>query len=361
MRLCIIADGRSVHTQRWSAYFAGRHDVHLITYEPMGRSIPGVTEHVLATSLPGLYTAFWPRHVRIMRLVRHIRPDLVHAHFITKFGFHAAFLGFSPTVISAWGDDVLVLPPQSVLLKMATRFALARADLVYAVSRDIRNRIVADFGVPEEKVKHLPFGVDTSIFFPQKKAENRERIVLFSNRGFLPVYDMTTLVEGFALAYREEPSLSLVLKGEGPEKEAVRDRVQTLGIAHAVSFLPWGDYADVPRDLHAADIFITTARSDGTPVSLLEAMAAGLPCIATAVGGIPEWIEDGGNGLLIEPGNPGDVAEKMLMLARDEERRKAFGERARTKVEESGDWETLMNTAENDYSALIKQYRGNSA
>jgi glycosyltransferase involved in cell wall biosynthesis len=359
MRLCVIGDGRSVHTQRWVEYFAGRHEVHLITYDPMERTIPGVQEHVLQTVIPGLHAAFWPRHIRIIRLVRKIRPDLIHAHFITKYGFHLALLGFHPSVLSAWGDDVLILPPQSTIIRAFTHLALRRADRIYAVSRDIRSRIISDFTISPDKVRHLPFGVDTAIFQPGHHEESADpTITVFSNRGFQPVYDNETLVRGFAGAYAVNPSLRLILKGEGSQKEEIVGLVHRLGIESVVTFLRRGEYQEVATDLQAADIFVTTAVSDGTPVSLLEAMAAGLPCIATAVGGIPEWIRDGENGLMIRPKEPALVGEKILMLAGDEQKRRTFGMNARKCIEDSGDWWKLMKNAEDDYLALIRQYGG---
>ena len=93
--------------------------------------------------------------------------------------------------------------------------------------------------------------------------------------------------------------------------------VSDLGISDVVSFKKKTDYSDVPKDYWNADIFVTTSLSDGTPVSLLEAMASGLPSIATSVGGIPEWIEDKKSGLSIPPGSPRSVAESLLTLAKD--------------------------------------------
>ncbi len=106
-----------------------------------------------------------------------------------------------------------------------------------------------------------------------------------------------------------------------------------------------------------ADIFVTTSQSDGTPVSILEAMASGLPCIATNVGGIPEWIEDKKNGLLISPRSPEQLAEKILFLAQDPQFCSDLGNAAREKIKKDGQWNILMAQAEKDYQALIKTYR----
>jgi L-malate glycosyltransferase len=359
MILLLIADGRSIHTQRWAEYFAQRgHDVHLVTYDPVNRVIPGVTEHLLASRWDNLYLAFLPRQLAINRIVREVQPDLIHAHFIAKYGFHLAGLRFHPTVVSAWGDDVLILPKKSRLIHLFTKHVLSSADLVYAVSRDIQNHIVVDFGIPSSKVRYLPFGIDTDLFAPDTPNEGeRETIEVFSNRGFFPVYDNTTLVRGFALASREDPRLRLILKGDGPEEQQVRNLVADMGLSGRVTFQEKTDYADVPKDYRRAGIFITTSRSDGTPVSVLEAMASALPCIATSVGGIPEWIENNVSGLLIAPGSPEQVAQAILALAADPALRERLGIAARERIVAGGQWKLLMAGAEKDYQELTKTYR----
>ncbi|MCX6690645.1 MAG: glycosyltransferase, partial [Methanoregula sp.] len=308
-----------------------------------------------------LYLSFIPRHLAIKHLVKKIRPDLIHAHFIAKYGFHLLDLRFSPSVVSAWGDDVLILPQKSRLIRYYTKKVLVSVDLIYAVSQDIRNHIIQDIEIPADKIHYLPFGIDTDLFTPEpeKITADNKTIEIFSNRGFFPVYDSETLVTGFALAYRKDQRLRLTLKGEGPDEQKVRDLVTSLGISDVVSFGQKTQYNEVPQDYRNADIFVTTSRSDGTPVSILEAMASALPCIATNVGGIPEWIENQKTGLLISPDSPEQLAEKILLLAHNPQLGSALGNAAREKIKKDGQWNNLMAQAEKDYQALIKTYRQN--
>jgi glycosyltransferase involved in cell wall biosynthesis len=359
LRLCFIADGRSIHTQRWAEHFGERHEVHLVTYDPMGRSVPGVTEHIVPSPFRNLYLGFWPRHLHIRRLIRRIDPDLVHAQFITKYGFHLPLRGEWPTVVSAWGDDILILPPGSLPIRTFTKRVLEKVDLIYAVSQDIRRHIVEDFGISPGKVRYLPLGIDTTLFAPGEGRERpKGRVILFSNRGFYPVYDTRTLLGGFASALEKNPGLSLVLKGEGPEEGAMRELAGSLHLTGAITFRERSSYADVPGDLRSADIFVSTATSDGTPVSVLEAMSTGLPCIATRVGGVPEWIEDGVTGLLIPPRDPAALSRAILALASDPGLRERLGARAREAVRERGDWGRLMVQVEDDYKRLISRAGG---
>jgi len=360
MILLLIADGRSIHTQRWAEYFAKRgHEVHLITYDTADRSIPGVAEYVITSPWKNLYLSFIPRHLEIKRIVKMVKPDLIHAHFIAKYGFHLPGLRPNPSIVSAWGDDVLILPKKSRLITYYTKKVLDSVDLTYAVSHNIRNHIIQDFSVPECKVRYLPFGIDTDLFSPQSDVgiKNNQTIEIFSNRGYFPVYDNDTLVRGFALAYAKNPTLRLTLKGDGPLEQSVRDLVASSGLSEVITFKKKTAYSEVPDDYRCVQIFLITSISDGTPVSLLEAMASGLPCIATNVGGIPEWIENKKTGILIPPKSPEQVAEAILLLAADPALRSRMGSAAREVVLKNGQWNTLMAQAEKDYLALIETYR----
>ncbi|MDP3563859.1 MAG: glycosyltransferase family 4 protein, partial [Methanoregula sp.] len=149
----------------------------------------------------------------------------------------------------------------------------------------------------------------------------------------------------------------LTLKGEGPMEQSIRDLVATLGLSDVIRFKKKTSYSEVPQDYQRAHIFVTTSISDGTPVSLLEAMASGLPCIATTVGGIPEWVEDKKTGLLIQPEAPDQVAQAILTLAADPALRSHMGSAAREVIIRNGQWKNLMAQAEKDYLALIETYR----
>jgi glycosyltransferase involved in cell wall biosynthesis len=360
MILCFIADGRSIHTQRWIEYFAQNgHEVHLITYDPMNRGINGVIEHVIVSRWKNLYLSFFPRHLAIKKLVKKIRPDLIHAHFITKYGFHILGIGVFPKIVSAWGDDILVLPKKSWVIYQYTRKVLMATDLIFSDSQDISNHIISDFSITSDKVRYLPFGTDTELFSPGNKhiPENRTTIEIFSNRGFFPVYDQKTLVEGFALAYQKDRRFRLTLKGEGPDEQKIRDLIASLGISEVVTFKKKTDYSEVPNDYRNADIFVSTSISDGIPVSIQEAMASGLPCIVTAVGGIPELIENEKNGFLISRSSSQQLAEGLLKLARDPSLLSQLGTAARETIIEHFQWNTLMTQAEKDYQALIKTYK----
>ncbi len=357
MRICLIADATSIHTLRWAEYFVKQGDeVHIITYEPPKKELQGVEVHVIRSIFNNLYLDFFPRHLRMYLLVHKIKPDILHGHFISKFGFHAAFLGYRPLIMSAWGGDILVVPYWSKLLWHFTGISLRRADLVYGVSRDICGKIVSNFRVPSSRVKLVPFGVDTKLFHPlvQKKATDNTNIVVLSNRTFLGIYNIETLINSIPLVVEKNPNIKFVIKGTGPLEESLKSLVLELGVSEYVTFIGWVDYKEMAGLLHSCDIYVSTALSDGTPVSVLEAMACAKPCIVTDVGGVSEWIEDGVNGCLLTPKKPQELAHKILELAADPIKREKLGINACKLIEQRGDWYRIMEDVRKQYQGLVR-------
>ncbi|ABE52485.1 glycosyltransferase family 4 protein [Methanococcoides burtonii] len=357
MKICLIADAISVHTVRWAEYFAQQGDeVHLITYESPIQDISGVTIHAIRSRFDSLYLAFIPRHLKIYSLVKRLKPDIVHAHFISKFGFHAAFLNFRPVVMSAWGDDILIIPYWSKVLWYFTKKSLKRADKIYAVSDDIAQKIIFDFGISADHVEVIPFGVDSKLFSPNEKEWPHEKVQVLSNRNFYEVYNIETLLHAIPLVVEKYENINFIIKGTGPLESSLKQLAKDLNIEKFIDFVGWIEYKEMPKYLHKGDIYVSTATSDGTPVSVLEAMACKKACIVTDVGGVKEWIEDGMNGILIPPRNPEILAEKILDLARFPDERERLGNQAYKVIDERGDWYRIMSSVRLDYENMVKEH-----
>lgn len=356
MKLCLIADATSVHTQRWAQYFAQQGDeVHLITYEPPTLDYSDVSVHIIGSRFKDLYLSFIPRHLKIYLLVKRLKPDLVHAHFISKFGFHAAFLGFSPVVMSAWGDDILIIPHWSRLLWYFTKISLKRANLIYAASEDIRNHICSMFDISDSKVKINTHGVDTSLYHPFSQKIIEDKIIVVSNRNFYPVYSLETLIQSIPLVLSENKNISFLVIGQGPEEKKLMDMVESLNLSSNIQFIGWVDSQRMSYYLNLADIYVSTAISDGTPVSMLEAMACGLPCIMTDVGGVHEWIEDNVTGILVSPKSPEEISFCILDLAASPTKRKYLGENARELILKKANKSDIMANVVTDYNSLLNR------
>ena len=355
MKICLIADAISVHTQKWAQYFAKQgNEVHLISYESSDLDYNGVEVHVISSRFKNLYVSFIPRHIRIYLLVKRLKPDIVHAHFITKFGYHAAFLNYSPVIMSAWGSDILLDPMKSKFIWHITKYSLQKADFVYGVSQDLCDKIIFNFDVSSSKVKLVPNGVDLNIFYPVRK-ENCETgsLVVLSNRKLFDVYSIDTLIKSIPHVIEENKNITFFIAGYGPLENDLKRLVDDLKLNDYVSFIGEVDNNEMVGLLRQCDIYVSTSLSDGTPVSMLEAMACGKACIMTDVGGVSEWIEDGVSGCLFTPKDQQMLASKILELAFNSKLRTEFGKNAFSFIHKRGDWDKIMANVRNHYIDLV--------
>jgi L-malate glycosyltransferase len=228
------------------------------------------------------------------------------------------------------------------LIRAGFRAINHRFDRVIAPSRAILDGLVREERVREERTQCLPNGVDTTRFRPVEPAErSRRRAALgLPPHAFLfgcvarlrAVKRHCDMLDGFALATVDRPDASLVLVGNGELDEPLRAQARLLGIEQRVLFL--GDRDDVESLLPLLDAFVLTSSTEGMSNAVLEAMACGLPTIATAVGGNPETVDAPSTGLLIPAYSPQSVARAMRELLLDVDRAREMGRRARRRVEE---------------------------
>jgi L-malate glycosyltransferase len=227
------------------------------------------------------------------------------------------------------------------LIRAGFRVINHRFDRVIAPSRAILDGLVRDERVRADRTQCLPNGVDTERFSPVDPAErSRLRAALgLPPHAFLfgcvarlrAVKRHCDMLDGFALATADRPDASLVLIGNGELADALRAQARLLGIENRVLFL--GDRDDVESLLPLLDAFVLTSSTEGMSNAVLEAMACGLPTIATAVGGNPETVDAPSTGLLVPAYSPQSVAKAMRELLADVDRAREMGRRARLRVE----------------------------
>lgn len=336
MRVLYVADAGSVHTQRWAAAFRDLGaDVAVASFRPA--DIPGVVVHRLPTA--GLGRVGYLLALPALRgLSARFQPDVVHAQYLTSYGFLAATAGLRPLVVTAWGSDVLVSPQASRLARWFVGRALRSADAVTTVAEHMNAAVIA-LGAPAERVTAVPFGVDTELFRPPATpppAPPPLRII--STRNFAPVYSVHTVVEAARLLHARGHALALDLVGQGPLEAALRAQVQAGGLSAATTFHGHVSHPQLVALLGAAHVFVSSALSDGNNVSLNEAMACGCLPVATHIPANAQWIEHGGNGLLFAPGDAPALAEAIARAGADAAWRAAAAAQNRSIVEQRADW-----------------------
>lgn len=211
--------------------------------------------------------------------------------------------------------------------RLVTRWAARRPDAIIAVSRDAMQRAVEREGFPPARVGLVYNGIDTSQVAVRSGSWGTRLVTV---ARLEPVKSLDVLLRAVALVRTAGHDAALTVIGDGTERPALERLTRELGLETAVTFTGWS--RDVGRHLAGADLFVMSSRSEGLSLTLLEAMAAGLPIVATAVGGNPEVVEHGRTGLLVPHGDPAALATAIGEVLGDPERAAAMGRAGRERV-----------------------------
>jgi glycosyltransferase involved in cell wall biosynthesis len=314
----------------------------------------GVRVHGLGRTSTAAVWSWWP----LVRLMRRERIDVLHSH---KFGSNVWAAGLAPLA----RVPVLVAHEHTwsfegrPVRRFLDRELIARSsDAFVAVSREDRRRMIEIEHIPPEAVTFVPNGIDA--LPPGDGARIRRELGIAPDAPVVgavavlrPQKALGVLVRAVAALLPQLPTLRLLVAGEGPERPALESLAAELGAGEAVTLL--GQRSDVPDLLAAFDVAASSSSFEGSPLALMEYMDAALPVVATRVGGVPDLIDDGVHGLLVEPGDPGSLASALGGLLRDPERARAMGERGRERRRREFDLDGTVRRLESLYEDLYER------
>jgi glycosyltransferase involved in cell wall biosynthesis len=294
---------------------------------------------------------------RLHRVLLGHQPDILHTHLdVLRYAF-ASCLRFKHT--SSWLHTVNNLAECEVApsARWIQRLAFAAGMLPVAVSREVATSVRRLYGIERCQViwNCIPTDLYASPRLPRPEWRAREG---FANDDLLIVCvarlhaqkNHTLLLEAFAHGPARLGKAHLVLVGDGPLRRELEERAQQLDVASQVHFL--GVRADIPEVLAAMDVFALSSDYEGSPLSVVEAMAAGLPVVSTRAGGVPELIEDGREGLLVQPGDVKSLSAAMVVLAEHAEARQSMGMAGARRARDSFDVSEMVRAYEELYETL---------
>ena len=297
--------------------------------------------------------AWWPLLARLRRE----QVDILHAH---KFGSNvwATILGplvRTPVVIAhehSWSFD-----GQPVRSFLDRNLIARRADAILTVSREDRRRMSEIERIDPAKLIFVPNGIPPPP--PPSGQDVRTELgigpqvpVVGTVCTLRPEKALDVLVRAAAALGGRFTALRVLIVGDGPERPALERQIGELGLGETVTML--GHRSDVPDVLRAFDVAVCSSNFEGTPLSILEYMEAGLPVVATRVGGVPDLIDSGEHGLLVEPGDPGALANALAELLGDHPRSAEMGRRGRERRRREFDIEVTVGHVERIYEALAR-------
>ncbi|MEO5333713.1 MAG: TIGR03088 family PEP-CTERM/XrtA system glycosyltransferase [Magnetococcus sp. YQC-5] len=271
---------------------------------------PTVTFHALGKR-EGKDLLVW---FRLWRLLRRLQPDVVHTLNLAAMEavVPATLAGVPVTIHAEHGRDSYdpdgTNPKYLLLRRCLTPFV----DAFVPVSGDLETWLLHKVGVPEAKIHRIINGVTLPDACKKVTRSPMDPLVIGTVGRIWPIKDHLTLVQAFARLCQLHPQqeFRLVMVGDGPHRPAVETLIDHLGLSGLVWITGWRE--DVPDLLLGFDLFVLSSLAEGTPLSILEAMAAGLPVVATRVGGVPDLVIEGQTGQLVPPEDPDSLALAML-------------------------------------------------
>jgi len=338
------------------AFVADARDVQIVRIDELGREISPLRDFVAT--------------LRLARLIRRERPDILHTH-TAKAGtvgrVAALFAGRHrpPIIVHTFHGHVLrgyfgVL--RSRLFLLLERWLAKRTTALIAVSPQVRDDLVALGVAPAGRFAVIRLGIELGERVDGQRngrAESRRYLGIAPDRFAVGWIGRMTAVKrtddvlvAFKLLREDGVDAVLCMVGDGPDRPGLEQRAQELGVVRDTLFL--GYQEDVAPYYAAFDALVLPSSNEGTPVSAIEALAAGRPVVATRVGGVPDVVQEGEDGFLVEPGATGDLAARLAELARDPKLRERMGRAGRERVLPRYAVERLVDDVDRLYRSLMR-------
>lgn len=298
-----------------------------------------------------------------IQVARREEIDVLHTHWIVPQGLIGAVCGrllHLPHVLSVHGTDVN-LAAKSRVLGWVTKFVTQNCDKILTNSTYTRKILLSIDPSLEDKIEVIPMGVDVEKFRSAQSENHRQRpgvtTVLYIGR-LIDWKGLEYLIEAFAIVSRQVPGVKLVIGGEGPEEVRLRQQVKRLGLDESVLFAGLIESQDLSTYYREAAVFVLPSvqiegQTEGLGVVLLEAMACGTPVVGSNVGGIPDIIQDGWNGYLVQERSPAQLAERIVALLESQAVRKRFVKNGLQTVYERFSWKQVSLNFTRVYHRLV--------
>jgi len=355
MNVCYVSSILNIHDLRFFKKFAEKgYEVNVVSFAEHN---PKLNQNMTLYHFSLRSLLDIPKAVTFLKkILRKIEPDVLHGGFIQMDGFICALSGFHPFVLMPWGSDVLLFPRGSILMRAIAMYTISKADMITCDAEFVKSEILRIGRCGAQRVITFPWGVDLKKFQPNVDGSKiRRRIgwedkrIIVVTRNFEPKYGIELFLRTLPRMVKEVPDVGVLFCGKGPLMDQFTRFVNNHGLKEYVFFAGFIENDELPKYLRAADIYVSTSITDGTSVSLLEAMACGLPVVVTDNPSILEWIKDGENGFVVPRNNLSQLTEKLIHLLKDDTLMKQFGERNLEIAKARADWDKNFERLEHTY------------
>lgn len=360
MKIIYFSLGYSTHDHRFlKAISDGGHELFFVQLAGNARRIEDrpVPEHVIQVHWKGGRETFtWSKLPSLVmdfkRLLRDLKPDLVHAGPIQTCAFIAVLAGARPLLTMSWGFDLMDDVHKGWMWEFATKYTLKRSTFFTSDANVTKDKALA-YGMNPERTIVFPWGVDLEHFKPNLKRSDLSTFTILCSRAWEIRYGVDVLARAFVKVAQQRDNVDLILLGGGSQGANIRKILQSGGVLERVTFGGQISQTNLPRWYHMADLYISPSHVDGSSVSLMEALACGLPCLVSDIPANKEWVMEGENGWLFRDGDSDNLAEKILAAIGQREKLPEIGRASRRLAEMRADWKKNAEALMRVYRSLV--------
>lgn len=287
----------------------------------------------------------------IKKIIKEFKPDIVHAHYASSYGLLGVLSGFHPLVISVWGSDVYKFPNKNFLTKLLLKYNFKKADYILSTSYAMKQEIQK---YTKKDILITPFGIDLNVFKPINLKQHNEKkdIVIGIIKSLEPVYGIEFLIKAFAILRIKHPnsSLKLLIVGDGSLRKRLEELVIELQIKEEVYFTGRISYDEIYKYHNMLDIAVYPSQSESFGVAVIESGACEKPVVVSNVGGLPEVVENGKTGFVVEYGDINSIVNALEKLILNKSLCYEMGRNARERIKKLYDWKDSVK-------CMIKIYK----
>lgn len=346
--------GTEIATYNIAKYLARRgHEVHVITSLDSGLPKKNIEEgfyiHRVKLNYKIPFLSIFIYFIKIVLLISQINPDIVHSQSLIAGWMTVLIKIFLriPCVVFGRGSDIYT---EYKFKKTILKLTLRKADAIIALTEDMRNEMKKIYN---RDIFVIPNGIniDNYVKVSKNKIFNKDKTILFVGT-LRPIKGVKYLIESMKIIQQYNPNIRLMLVGNGNDKENLNKLVDTFKLSGCINFVGQIPNEIIPKYMAISDIFVLPSLSEGFPVVILEAMASGLPIVATKVGGLAEIVKDGINGYLVDPCRPEEIAEKVILILEDDKLSEKISKNNKEKAL-NYNWDRVVERLEDVYQKCL--------
>jgi len=356
LKICYMGDAQSPHLKFWAQSFSKLgHEVHIIS--PYPSKIEGVKVHAIKTKY-NKFVNYFLSYIKVNRLIKKIKPSILHGHFLGSLTLLGALTGFHPFMVTVWGSDVAVAgkKPKS-LRRSIVRATLRKSDLIQVPDKSTINFLSKRYKINKQRFFVMWWGTNPDKFKPVPKRKNNQILYL---RKSMFKYSTEFYIKALSLVKEKLPKFnSIMIKGKDyPKMERL---IKKYKLKNNIKVLEWVDQKKVLNLMNSSLIYVDSFQRElpgcGIGVTINEAMSCELPVVLADNPGVNEYMKNNHNALIYKRGDYNEFAECMIKLLGDKKLRKKLGKNARKTIINTLNWNKNTMEIEKKYIELVKRYK----